>query len=85
MTFSVGEVAAVAKQQTPEDDGGKKGKEPQTSTRLYAADNDDLTELGAMLKLSAADVFARLCRPVVRTALRAELKRKAAELDRDQK
>jgi hypothetical protein len=81
---SVAEGTVVAKQQLPPDDGPG-GDESQTSTRLFSADNDDLKQLAAMLRISAAEAYRRVCRPVVRTALRAELKRRSAELDRDQK
>ncbi len=86
MVFSEAGDAGVSKQNVaPPDDGGKKNDESQTSTRLYTADNDDLKQLAAMLKISAADAFRRVCTPIVRAALRAELKRKQAELDRDRK
>ena len=86
MRIASGEGIVVAKQLAPaDDDGGKKGGEPQTTTRLYTVDSLDLKQLAAMLNIGAADAYRRLCVPVVKTALRAELKRRSAELDRDQK
>lgn len=75
----------MPKQKSPSDDEGKKGGEPQTSTRLYTADNTDLKQLAAMLNMAAADVYRKLLSPIVKTALRAELKRRSAELDREQR
>lgn len=64
----------------PADDDG-----PETTSRLYEADGQDLKQLAALLDLKNAEVYRRLCRPVIRAALRAELRRRSGELDRDER
>lgn len=58
------------------------GENKTTTARLYEEDGVDLRQLAAMLDISVADAYRRLLSPVVKTALRAELKRKSAELDK---
>lgn len=57
--------------------------EDRTTAALYAADALDLKQLAVMLDISVADAYRRLCVPVVRLGLQAELRRRTQELDRD--
>ncbi|HYH65420.1 MAG TPA: hypothetical protein VD866_12055 [Urbifossiella sp.] len=71
----------MGKKKVADEEG--KASESRTTTALYTADSLDLKQLAAMLDISAADTYRRLLAPVVKTALRAELKRRSSELDRE--
>lgn len=62
---------------------GDGANEPRTTVAVYTTDALDLKQLAAMLDMSAADVYRRLVVPVVKTALLAEVRRKAIELGKD--